>query len=216
MYPISGSTEDPPNISMNSHIIDTNLHQNISTENLERSRRLRSLKILMGAPEESNNSNALLAQETKCYIVDSVINLSLTPSTIINQKSVLIESKEVWTALDLENNSILSNQSKAHTFEIPDIYERQILNVTVSIVFQGVFSTTGVYKPGKIGAGLYRLPNPDDHSSSLIPVPVGYCSYVNQSINSGNQLGHICILHNPNNRPLKPGSLQIIIGCGMC
>jgi len=116
----------------------------------------------------------------------------------------------VFSEKDLHLNS---RQSRAHRFELPDRDDARVLEITVTIVFQGNFANKG-YKLGRLAAGLFRLPDEKDKSghASAIPEPVGYAPYSMQSPNLPEALGRCVILHRPKHKPIKPGAFQIVIG----
>ena len=89
-----------------------------------------------------------------------------------------------------------------------------MLDITVSIVFQGTFGTRG-YRLGRLAASLFRLPDSrstDNDESSLLPRAVGYAPYELQSPNLPDSMGRIVIIHRPKLRPIPPGGFQLILG----
>jgi hypothetical protein len=100
---------------------------------------------------------------------------------------------------------------------LPDKDSIRVLDITVSIVYQGDFSTKG-YKLGRIAVGLFRLVESNNSKTSAsssnnsIPVSVGYAPYSVQQLNSTTGLGRVVILHKPRKSPLAPGTFQIVIG----
>jgi hypothetical protein len=100
-----------------------------------------------------------------------------------------------------------SRQSRSHYFTLPT--DKHILDITVSIVFQGDFGGKG-YKLGRIAVGLFRLPG--ENQIAAIPYPVGFAPYEMQSPNLPNSLGKVLIIHKPNEQPVHPGTFQIVIG----
>ena len=90
----------------------------------------------------------------------------------------------------------------------------RILDISVSIVYMGTFNTAGEYKVGRLGAGLFQLPNPLDKKSALVPVSIGYAPYAHQAPNTKDQMGKVSLFHTPATRPLRPGTYQVVIGCG--
>jgi hypothetical protein len=170
-------------------------------------------KILTSHPEQStvvidsfkNDPNS------KWYIVDSIHELSLQEARKIKGKVVLIGKGEQLNIFDVKDVNLQARQSRSHRFDLPDREDARILDITVSIMYQGSFNTKG-YRLGRIAAGLYRLPDEKDKDASPMPTPVGYAPYAMQSPNLPDSMGKIIILHRPQARPIKPHSYQIVIG----
>lgn len=164
---------------------------------------------------KSKEGEDVTSELSRWFIAKSVKELATTPSKALQDKIVLIQHADPVVMLSSQRNSLLARQSKAHRFEIPDNPDMRILDITVSVIFQGTFNTAGEYKVGRLGAGLFRLPNPLDKKSALIPISLGFSPYAHQAPNTMSQLGKVAIFHKPNVRPLRPGPYQIVIGCGM-
>lgn len=105
-----------------------------------------------------------------------------------------------------------ARQSRSHRFEIADKESMRVLDLTITIVYQGNFGTKG-YKMGRLAASLFRLPDEKDPNSSPLPLPVGYCPYHLQSPNLPELLGRVVIIHRPRQRPIKPCIFQLVVGC---
>ena len=79
----------------------------------------------------------------------------------------------------------------------------------MTIVYRGVFTARG-YRLGRIAAAFFRVPT--GTSGLTAPVNVGYAPYESQQLNTGTQLGRTVLIHNPDDKPLKPGPYQVVLG----
>jgi hypothetical protein len=141
----------------------------------------------------------------KWFICESVRELALLEPRRVRNKIVLIAKKDQMTLYECKEAILQARQSRAHRFDLPDRDDARILDITVSIVFQGQFGTRG-YKLGRLAAGLFRMPDERDPDSSPLPIPVGYAPYALQSPNLPEVMGRVVIHHKPQARPLKPGT----------
>lgn len=145
------------------------------------------------------------------YIVDSLEELASKDRQAIGGKQVLVTQKGKLTLLDVSDATLESRQSRSHHFSIQDLDSKRILDLTVSVVYQGIFGDRG-YKLGRLAVSLFRHPQESDHSKSPLPHPVGYAPYDLICPNSPSTMGRVVIIHRPKVRPLRPGSFQIVIG----
>ena len=144
-------------------------------------------------------------------IADSANELALMEVRRIKGKIVLLAVPDPLTIFEVNNLQLDSRQSRSHKFEIPNRDDQRILEVNVSIIFQGRFGDKG-YKLGRLAAGLFRIPDEHDNHANPIPVPIGYSPYNMQSCNLPESMGRIVIIHSPKRKPIKPGHFQIVIG----
>jgi hypothetical protein len=61
-----------------------------------------------------------------------------------------------------------------------------------------------------MAAAFFRVPT--GTSGLTAPVNVGYAPYESQQLNTGTQLGRTVLIHNPDDKPLKPGPYQVVLG----
>ncbi|RYH22833.1 hypothetical protein EON65_18680 [archaeon] len=178
------------------------------------SQRQQGLMVLQSTSNQSMNLSKLMSNlndpRSNFFIADSIEELAQQDSKSMRGKICLLMEKEPMVLFDIKGSSIQPRQSRSHYFSIPDRESQRILELTVSIVFQGTFATTG-YRLGRIAASLFRLP-PDDKAGILPPVRVGYSPYEGVSPNLPDSMGRIVIYHKPKQRPLPPGTFQLIIG----
>jgi multidrug efflux pump subunit AcrA (membrane-fusion protein) len=174
------------------------------------------VKILTSFPGHANFGNSSISHKndpnSKWAIYSSIRELSVQDPRKLKGKSILIQRKEPFTLLTVTHAKLITGQSRSHRFLIPNKDDSRILNVTVSVIFQGEFVRKG-YSPARIAAGLFRLPDSKDPYAPLTPQPVGYAPYFMQSPNLPESLGKLTIIHRPRARPLKSGMFQLIIGC---
>lgn len=143
------------------------------------------------------------------FIAESVEDLAQQDSRLMRGKICLVQEKEPMTLFEIQGSTIQTRQSRSHYFTIAEKESLRILELTVSIVFQGVFSTTG-YRLGRMAASLFRLPR--EESAQIMPISVGYTPYDTISPNLPDSLGRLIIYHKPKDRPIPPGTFQLIIG----
>lgn len=149
---------------------------------------------------------------SKFFIVDSIQELTLQDTRKVSGKTLLIAKGEQITILEVPETTLAARQSRTHRFDLPDKEDSRILDITVSILFQGAFTSKG-YGLGRLAAALFRLPDEKDPSASPVPAPVGFAPYVMQCPNLPDVMGRIVILHRPHSRPLHvPASYQIVVG----
>ncbi len=144
-------------------------------------------------------------------ICENLKELALMEVRRIKGKIVLLANPEPLVVFETKDAVLQSRQSRSHRFEIPNRDDQKVLEVTVSIIFQGNFANKG-YKLGRLAAGLFRLPDERDKNANPMPVSVGFSPYSMQAPNLPESLGRVVILHKPKRRPIKPGFFQIVIG----
>jgi hypothetical protein len=168
--------------------------------------------------------------KNRFYICEDSIELAQQDPMKVRGKVVLTKVKEPMTLFSLSDTIIQARQSRSHYFTIPDVEDMRVIEFTISILFQGNFTTHG-YKLGRIAASLFRLPatteasptegergkgkssdNSSLTSASSLPLPVGYTPYDCCSPNLPNSMGRIIIFHKPKEVPIAPGTFQIVVG----
>lgn len=104
-------------------------------------------------------------------------------------------------------------QSRSHKFKIDASQKDKVLDITVSIVFQGVFGPRG-YRLGRLACQLYRIPSDEEkkNDSDAQPQALGFSPYEMQILNTPDALGRLVIYHKPRRIPVEPGTFQVVIG----
>lgn len=189
--------------------------------------RTRGVKTLLG--EDDNPSSSLLGTKSKkvkkakkardvYFICETMADLAVLEPRRVRGKIVLLQETEPMSLFSIKDNSIQARQSRSHYFTIPDREQMRVLEMTVSVVFQGTFSTVG-YKLGRLAAGLFRLPDVQSGTAGAgatatqgTPIPIGFTLHSQVSPNLPQSLGKIVISHKPRVRPIAPGNFQLIIG----
>ena len=158
-------------------------------------------------------------------IFPSLSDLSISSAYEVKDKIVLLESKDSMSLFDHvasgDLNQLSARQSRAHHFDVPDKGSKYVLDFTVSVIYQGMFTKNG-YHPGRIAVSLFRLTGTGEESentnesmytqSTVMPQPVGYAPYNLQCPNLPNAIGRLVIFHKPAVRPLLPGRFRIVVG----
>ena len=170
------------------------------------------VKLLTGSVASKTGSRMAATADTSSpyFIAESLSELTKVNLSKVRGKTFLLHSKDSEMLLDVKDATLQARQSRSHYFVLPQGENSKfIVDVTVSIVFQGDFGSKG-YKLGRLAAGMFRLPT---EGGSALPTPVGFAPYAMQSANLPGSLGRIVILHKPRDKPLKPGSkYQVVIG----
>eukprot|EP01041_Mallomonas_annulata_P002218 gene2218-4307_t len=148
---------------------------------------------------------------SKWYIARNIRELSLQNPSKVGNKMTVIVNEGTMNLLDISDSSLQTRQSRSLRFEVPHREDLCILDITVSVVFQGVFGTRG-YKLGRLAGGLFRLPDEKDKATSLLPRSVGYAPYPLQTPNLPDSMGRIVLIHRPKKVPIQPGAFQIVLG----
>ena len=185
---------------------------NVSGEDLSSMGR----KALTSLPSGANTTAAVPDSfqndpNSKYFIVDSISELVLKEARKLQGKIILITKEEQITVSEVKETFLGSRQSKSHRFDLPDREDARILDITVSILFQGSFTQKG-YGLGRLAAALFRLPEENDPNASPVPSPVGFSPYIMQSPNLPDSMGRIVIMHRPHSRPMAPKAYQIVVG----
>ena len=150
-------------------------------------------------------------------ILPSLTELSKLTHSAVEGKIVLIESQDSIVLFDHvtsgDLNQLGPRQSRTHHFDIPDRGRKYVLDVTVSVIYQGTFTKDG-YRPGRIAVSLFRLTGTGEGGSegSAIPQPVGYAPYNMQTPNLPDAIGRVVICHRPDVKPLLPGRFRVVVG----
>ena len=152
-----------------------------------------------------------LFDQQQWIILDSISDLALTTASEVRGREVLIVATGSATLYDEPGTTLDSRKSRAHHFDVPDRDNLRVLDLTVSLIFQGSFGPRG-YRPGRLAASLFRLPDVTADNAPPLPQPVGYAPYPMQSPNMPDTMGRIVILHRPSTRPLRPGAFRLVVG----
>lgn len=148
---------------------------------------------------------------SKFFITESITDLAQQDPRKVRGKIILLQNKEPMLLLQEKECKLPTRQSKSYYFTIPDRESTRILDITVSIIFQGEFGNNG-YKLGRLAAALFRLPESKSSADTSMPIPVGFSPYALQCPNLSDKMGKVVITHKPKLRPIKPGSYQVVIG----
>lgn len=174
-----------------------------------------------GSSVHSSQMSRLMSRlndpRSEYFVADSIEELAQQESRVLRGKACLLLESEPMTLLNVQGATLQARQSRSHYFTIPERESLRILEITVSVIFQGVFSTTG-YRLGRLAASLFRLPpessmnTKNGMTTHVMPLAVGYTPYDGVSPNLPDSLGRIVIVHKPKQRPIPPGTFQLIIG----
>ncbi|GMH66094.1 hypothetical protein TL16_g04355 [Triparma laevis f. inornata] len=126
---------------------------------------------------------------------------------------VLVTSGKTAELINEQNCSLESRQSRTHKVAVEFQGKDKILDLTVSVVFQGVFGPRG-YRLGRLAVQLYRMPSEQDKKNDpgAQPQALGYAPYELQILNTPDTLGRVVIVHKPNKIPVEDGTFQVVIG----
>ena len=174
------------------------------------------VQVLTGSMASKSGSRAAAAavdNSSPYFIAESLSELTKLNLSKVRGKIFLLHSKDAEMLLDVKDATLQARQSRSHYFALPQGENSKfIVDVTVSIVFQGDFGSKG-YKLGRLAAGMFRLPSDKPGGGPALPTPVGFAPYAMQSANLPGSLGRIVILHKPREKPLKPGTkYQVVVG----
>jgi len=126
----------------------------------------------------------------------------------IEQENILIDENEVIDLINKVGLSLEAKQCHCHRFSVKDCEHLELLRIHVSIVFQGYFEADS-YKPAKILASMCCLPN-ESSNKFQIPIPLGTAPYAQQSFNTTERLGRICVHYDPQ-KAIKASAFEIFV-----
>jgi hypothetical protein len=165
--------------------------------------------------KSKSKSKKKKAPKNPYHICEEIQELAQQDPLKVRGKIILLQVKEPMTLFTINDSMIQARQSRSHYFSIPDKESVRVIEFTVSIVFQGNFTTHG-YKLGRIAASLFRLPDTEPGATEAeaggLPIPIGYSPYDLCSPNLPHSMGRILLFHRPKDKPIKPGTFQIVIG----
>ncbi|TYZ68295.1 hypothetical protein PybrP1_005197 [[Pythium] brassicae (nom. inval.)] len=128
--------------------------------------------------------------------------------------ALLNESAAPVTLLHAAQCELQPHRSATHSFRLPALGVG-VLALTVSIVFQGHFRSTG-YQNGRLAGMLYVLPPTPADSAQVprAPVPIGKCFHERDiALCSPRGLGKLVLRHEPTHKPLCAGATyQVVLG----
>lgn len=134
------------------------------------------------------------------------------------QTALLDESSAPVTLLSSAGCTLEPHQSVTHTFRLPAHNAVGVLNLSVSIVFQGHFKPVG-YQNGRLAGMLYMLPPLDNPSGDMRPQPrtpmgIGKCAIANDiALCTPHNLGRLVLRHEPDVVPLcGDATYQVVLG----
>ena len=157
--------------------------------------------------------------EDQCKVVKNMDELAkIDYSAVKRGMKVLVTSGKTEEQLSELDCSLESRQSRSHKFTLSPSGKDKMLDITISVVFQGVFGPRG-YRLGRLAVQLYRIPsekdkeNPADGKKGLAaPQALGYAPYDMQILNTPDALGRIVIHHKPVKIPVEAGTFQVVVG----
>ena len=149
-----------------------------------------------------------------CKVVSSMEELAKVDySKVRKGMTVLFTSGKADSRVEESGQSLESRQSRSHKFKIGADEKDKILDLTISVVFQGVFGPRG-YRLGRLAVQLYRIPSDEEkaNDTDAQPQALGCAPYELQILNTPDALGRIVIHHKPRRIPVEPGTFQVVIG----
>lgn len=129
--------------------------------------------------------------------------------------ALLNERAAPLTLLHATQCELEPHRSATHSFRLPALGVG-VLALTVSVVFQGHFRSTG-YQNGRLAGMLYVLPPaPVDGTGQVprAPAPIGKCSYERDiALCTPHSLGKLMLRHEPTFKPLcSAATYQVVLG----
>ncbi|ETV68301.1 hypothetical protein, variant [Aphanomyces astaci] len=115
--------------------------------------------------------------------------------------TMLVDSNQQSKLMELTDCRLRARQSATHEFQL----HTTALHLTVSIVFEGKFTSMG-YQVGRLAAMLYYM-------SGDAPAPIGQVLYSDIALNTRESLGRVVLRHKPSQVPIAQGSYHIVVGC---
>ena len=181
---------------------------------------LSGMKALLSAPTVAprlpRNHEHKYLDHDQWLVLPNLTALSKLSQAEVEGNIVLVENQDSMVLFDHvtsgDLNQLSPRQSRTHHFDIPDRGLKYVLDVTVSIIYQGTFTKDG-YRPGRIAVSLFRLTGTGEvGSESGVPQPVGYAPYNMQTPNLPDAIGRMVICHRPDVKPLLPGRFRVVVG----
>ena len=179
-----------------------------------------SVAVVTGHPKKAGWMKT--TSEDKVKVVKSMEELSKIDHSLVKKGlKVLMTSGKMEELLSEQNCALESRQSRSHRFTLSTSGKDKVLDITVSVVFQGVFGPRG-YRLGRLAVQLYRIPTSDtsnkkstganDKDKLAMPQALGYAPYSLQVLNTPDALGRVVIHHKPQKVPLEGGTFQVVVG----
>ena len=155
------------------------------------------------------NSTAANEEQPPSMIYESVAKMieskdAFRENADTQERGCFVESPGVLTLHTIHTTEISKGEQKVHSFIVRNSEECMLRAMTVSVVFQGVFSSMG-YEPGCISVSLARN-KPGDR----ILQPTGFASAQDQAVNTKNALGRIVIEHDPT-MVIESGYFEVLV-----
>jgi hypothetical protein len=172
-------------------------------------------QLMTGEIQQVQDDEAQKIEESSYHIVSNLEELAGLDHRVVRNKVVYIAQKEPSALFEITNQTLEARQSRSHYFEVQDRADARVLDLTVSVLFQGFFGEKG-YRFGRLAVNLFRLPKKSSRAGdgySSLPLPVGFCPYELQAPNTPENFGRIVIVHRPEVQPIPAGTYQIVIGC---
>ncbi|KAH9064673.1 hypothetical protein Ae201684P_003460 [Aphanomyces euteiches] len=131
-------------------------------------------------------------------IVDTLADIVAAPDHCI----LFVDTKTNAKLLQITRSRLRARQSATHAFQV----HLDVIHLTISIVFEGKFTSVG-YQVGRLAAMLYYM------EPNASPQPIGQVKYADVSLNTRESLGRIVIRHAPRQLPVAQGIFHIVVGC---
>ncbi|CAK4706908.1 unnamed protein product [Aphanomyces euteiches] len=131
-------------------------------------------------------------------IVDTLADIVAAPDHCI----LFVDTKTNAKLLQITRSRLRARQSATHAFQV----HLNVIHLTISIVFEGKFTSVG-YQVGRLAAMLYYM------EPNASPQPIGQVKYADVSLNTRESLGRIVIRHAPRQLPVAQGIFHIVVGC---
>jgi Ca2+-binding EF-hand superfamily protein len=156
--------------------------------------------------------NVVHRQQHTVIVIDALAGVPAAAS----QGRILVRSGETSDIMFLKDQRLDARESRTTEFYLP--VSRQVLSLTISVVYKGIFGNQG-YRLGRCAAALYRIraePREDGGEGTVItglPELVGHATYEQCDLCSIDRLGKLVISHSPQIKPLPHNyKYQIVMG----
>lgn len=112
------------------------------------------------------------------FVIKDLEGLNKLPPFKLKHHGILFECDSCDTQLlSHEGQALEARGSRTHRFEVPNEKDRRLMSLTVTIVYQGVFTARG-YRVGRVAAAAFRLPTSTADVDQPIPIGEFYMALV--------------------------------------
>lgn len=210
--------------------IEMKIDDKMNKEDVRNFPSFRSSSPLFSNPWELVNNNYSQKEKNKKdkyesfwrnFEKDCNIAKSTSPSTVVVEKlddivsvnnekneNIIVEREEIAEIIDQINLILEPKKSNCHRFMVKNSESHKLLKLTVSVVFQGFFSSIE-YCPARLSVSMCRLPD-ESSNTMLLPIPIGVAPYNQQTINTSENLGRIVIQYCPRVE-IESGMFEVIV-----